>query len=44
MHTYIHSTEITLPRLSTNSAEMQNFSNSLKSSAPDSFGLTSHLF
>ena len=35
------STEITPPRLSTNSEEMQNSSNSLENSTPDSLGLTS---
>ena len=35
------STEITPPRLSTNSAEMQNSSNSLENSTSDSLGLTS---
>ena len=34
-------TEITPPRLSTTSAEMQNSSNSLENSTPDSLGLTS---
>ena len=34
------STEITPPQLSTNSAEMQNFSNSLENSTSDSLGLT----
>ena len=34
-------TEITPPRSSTNSAEMQNCSNSLENSTPDSVGLTS---
>ena len=35
------STQITPPRLSTNSAEMQNSSNSLENSTSDSLGLTS---
>ena len=34
------STEITPPRLSTNTAEMKNSSNSLENSTPDSLGLT----
>ena len=37
----LSSTEITPPRLSTNSAEMQNSSNSLENSTSDSLGLTS---
>ena len=36
------STEIAPPRLSTNSAEMQNYSNSLENSTSNSLGLTSH--
>ena len=35
------STEITPPRLSTNSAEMQNSSNALENSTSDNLGLTS---
>ena len=36
-----YSTKITPPRLSINSAEIQNSSNSLENSTPDSLGLTS---
>ena len=36
-----YSTEITPPHISINSAEMQNSSNSLENSTPDSLGLTS---